>query len=205
MTETEETGDLHREHWTVPVRGLTPADPDGTVQAIARPDGTVILNSTCGHSRTTVRLDVCRAAQLSTGIWEAAGTAQHLTGPLGDDPPAPPHGSADLPAAWYSHPSRHAPPRDRSPKRRRRLPPVNQAAARDARRTIGLRIRRTRETRDKSLQVISGLAGMSPTTLHHIEHGRRDLTLSEIVALATALEIDPTELIILPIRTPTPR
>jgi hypothetical protein len=40
------TSDLSREHWTVPVHGLTPADPNGIVQAIARPDGTVILHLT---------------------------------------------------------------------------------------------------------------------------------------------------------------
>ncbi len=72
----------------------------------------------------------------------------------------------------------------------------------DARRTIGLRIHRTRKSQDKSLRVIAGLAGMSTSTLHRIEHGQRDLTLSEIVALANALKIPPSELIILPILTP---
>jgi transcriptional regulator with XRE-family HTH domain len=80
---------------------------------------------------------------------------------------------------------------------------VNQSAARDARRTIGLRLRRIREDQHKSLQVISGLAGMSTSTLHHVEHGRRELTLSEIVALANALQIDPWKLIKLPILAPT--
>jgi hypothetical protein len=47
------TGDVSREHWTVPVHGLTHADPDGIVQAIARPDGTVSLHMTCGDSQTT--------------------------------------------------------------------------------------------------------------------------------------------------------
>jgi len=199
------TDDLHREHWIVPVHGLTPADPDGIVQAIARRDGTVILHLTCGDSQTTGWLDVCGAAQISTGIWAAAGVAQQLTGYLSDDqppPPQPPNGSGVLPEAWSSHPHRNTPPRDRSPRRRRKLPAVNQNAARDARRTIGLRLRRIRHARRKSLEVVSGLAGMSTSTLHHVEHGRRELTLSEIAALAHALKIDPAKLIILPISTP---
>ncbi|MGH3798950.1 MAG: helix-turn-helix domain-containing protein, partial [Pseudonocardiaceae bacterium] len=47
--------------------------------------------------------------------------------------------------------------------------------------------------------VIAGLAGMSKSTLHRIERGQRELTLSEIVALASALEISPSKLIRLPI------
>jgi DNA-binding Xre family transcriptional regulator len=178
------TGDLSREHWTVPVHGLTRADPDGIVQAIARRDGTVILHLTCGNSRTRVRLDVSRAAQLSTGIWEAAGASQQLTGCLGDD--------------------QLAPPRDRSPRPRPRLTPVNKSAAVDADETrmVGLRIRRIRHARDKSLRVIAGLAGISRSTLHRIEHGQRELTLSEIVALAGALEIAPAKLIRLPTLAP---
>ncbi|MGH3812433.1 MAG: helix-turn-helix domain-containing protein [Pseudonocardiaceae bacterium] len=169
------------------------------MQAIARRDGTVNLHVNCGESRTTVLLDVCRAAQISTGIWEAAGAAQYL----GDDQPAPqprPPGSGDLPESWRTH--RNARSRDRAPRRRRQLPAVNQSAARDARRMIGLRLRRIREDQHKSLHVISGLAGMSTSTLHHVEHGRRELTLSEIVVLANALQIDPWKLIKLPIFTP---
>ncbi len=43
---------------------------------------------------------------------------------------------------------------------------------------------------------------MSTSTLHRIEHGQRDVTLSEIVALANALDISPAKLIRLPILTP---
>jgi transcriptional regulator with XRE-family HTH domain len=68
--------------------------------------------------------------------------------------------------------------------------------------TIGRRIRRIRTARDKSLQVIAGLAGMNKSTLHRIERGQRELTLSEIVALASALEIAPSTLIRLPILAP---
>ncbi|MGH4016727.1 MAG: helix-turn-helix domain-containing protein [Pseudonocardiaceae bacterium] len=44
---------------------------------------------------------------------------------------------------------------------------------------------------------------MSTSTLWRIEHGQRELTLSEIVALANALQIDPTKLITLPSLGPT--
>ncbi|MGH3975667.1 MAG: helix-turn-helix domain-containing protein [Pseudonocardiaceae bacterium] len=54
----------------------------------------------------------------------------------------------------------------------------------------------------KSLRVIAGLAGISSSTLHRIEHGQRAVTLSEIVALATALEIAPSELTKLPVPAP---
>lgn len=44
---------------------------------------------------------------------------------------------------------------------------------------------------------------MSRSTLHRVEHGQRDITLSEIAALADALRIDPGKLITAPVRTPT--
>ncbi len=195
-------GELCWQHWIVPVHGLNDADPDGIAQAIARPDGAVSLQLTFGDRQTRVWFDVCRAAQLCTGIWEAAGTAQRLTGYLGDDQPPPPHGSEDLPQDWRSHPHPPASSPRSSPMPRRRLPPVNNGAARDAARTIGLRIRRLRAVRDKSLRVIAGLAGMSTSILHRIERGQREPTLSEITALAGALEIHPAKLIRLPVFEP---
>jgi hypothetical protein len=200
------TGDFSRERWIVPVYSLTSGDPDGIMQAIAHRDGTVILYLTCEDSRTRVLLDVCRAAQLSTGIWEAAGAAQQRTGHLCNDQsslPQPPNGSGGLPDAWRSHPHQSAPLGNRSSRHRRRLSPANQCAAMDATRTIGLHIQRIHKARNKSLRVISGLAGMSASTLHRIEHGQRELTLSEIVALASALEITSAKLIRLPILAPT--
>ncbi len=74
--------------------------------------------------------------------------------------------------------------------------------AEDAR-TIGRRIRWIRKARDKSLRVIAGLAGgMSSSTLHRIEHGQRAVTLPEIVALASALQVPPSELTRLPVPAP---
>ncbi|MGH3687284.1 MAG: helix-turn-helix domain-containing protein, partial [Pseudonocardiaceae bacterium] len=182
---------VSQEHWTVPVRGLTCADPDGIVQAIARRDGTVILSLTCGDSRTNLRLDVGRAAQLSTGIWEAAGAAQQLTLPIG---------SGVQQGARHVHPHRSS---SRGLRSRSRLTPVTNDAALDATRITGLRIRQIRHARGKSLRVIAGLAGMSRSTLHRIEHGQRELTLGEIVALAGVLEIAPAKLIRLPVLAPT--
>ncbi|MGH3427607.1 MAG: helix-turn-helix domain-containing protein, partial [Mycobacteriales bacterium] len=69
-------------------------------------------------------------------------------------------------------------------------------------RGIGWRVRRIRESRGKSLQVIAGLAEMSTSTLHRIEHGRHAVTLSEIVRLAAALQVPPSELTKLPIPAP---
>jgi len=199
------TGEVSREHWTVPVHGLTPADPDGVVQVIARRDGTVGLHLTCGDSQAMVRFDVSKAAQLCTGIWEAAGVAQRLTGHLGDDrfrPAQPPHAPEAQQVIWRAHPHRNAPSRDHSPMNRQRPARVNNGAVMDVTCTIGWRIHRIRAARGKSLRVIAGLAGMSGSTLHRIEHGHRDVTLSEIVALAGALEISPSTLISLPVLAP---
>jgi transcriptional regulator with XRE-family HTH domain len=69
-------------------------------------------------------------------------------------------------------------------------------------RTIGWRLHRVRTARGKSLRVVAGLAGMSKSTLHLIEHGQRAVTVSEIVALANALEIAPSELTKLPVPAP---
>jgi hypothetical protein len=43
---------------------------------------------------------------------------------------------------------------------------------------------------------------MSSSTLHRIEHGQRAVTLSEIIRLANALEIAPSELTRLPLPAP---
>jgi transcriptional regulator with XRE-family HTH domain len=205
------SGDISREHWGVPVQGLTRADPDGTVQLVACRDGSVTLHLTCAGTAGTVRLNISRAAQLSTGIWEAAGISQQLTERLGNNrppsrrPPRLPTGSGEPTSNLVIAP----PPRRTAPGRRPRgvgrgPTSVNEGATMDAEqaRTIGWRLRRIRETRSKSLRVIAGLAGMSTSTLHRIEHGQRAVTLTEIVALANALEIAPSELTTLPIPAP---
>jgi transcriptional regulator with XRE-family HTH domain len=69
-------------------------------------------------------------------------------------------------------------------------------------RTIGARLRRVRDDRDKSLRVIAGLAGMDKSTLSRIERGERSPTLNELVALADALQISMSELTRLPVPAP---
>jgi transcriptional regulator with XRE-family HTH domain len=62
---------------------------------------------------------------------------------------------------------------------------------------MGRRLRAARRARGKSQEVIAGLAGISSGYLSRLENGLRSLDrLSLIVALAHALEIPPTELII---------
>jgi transcriptional regulator with XRE-family HTH domain len=70
-------------------------------------------------------------------------------------------------------------------------------------RTIGRRLRQIRKSRGKSLVVIAGLAGMSKSQLDRIERGEVALDkLSEIVALANALQIAPSDLMRLPVPAP---
>ncbi|MDQ3765596.1 MAG: helix-turn-helix domain-containing protein [Actinomycetota bacterium] len=70
-------------------------------------------------------------------------------------------------------------------------------------RTIGRRVRQIRYARGKSLRVIAGLAGISPSHLSRIERGLVALDRrSEIVALANALQVAPAELTTLPVPAP---
>jgi DNA-binding XRE family transcriptional regulator len=72
----------------------------------------------------------------------------------------------------------------------------------DDARTIGARLRQVRASRGKSLRVVAGLAGMSKSNLSQIERGERAPSLRQIVALANALQIAPSELTRLPIPAP---
>lgn len=66
----------------------------------------------------------------------------------------------------------------------------------DDARTIGRRLWRIRKARRKSLRVVAGLAGISKSHLDRIERGEVALDRhSEIVALADALQVAPSELI----------
>jgi transcriptional regulator with XRE-family HTH domain len=70
-------------------------------------------------------------------------------------------------------------------------------------RTIGARLRQIRKSRGKSLTVIAGLAGISAPTLSRIETGKQALdSISQIVGLANALQIPPSELMRLPVPAP---
>jgi transcriptional regulator with XRE-family HTH domain len=70
-------------------------------------------------------------------------------------------------------------------------------------RTVGRRLRQIRKSRRKPLVVVAGLAGMSKSQLDRIERGEVALDrISDILALAEALEISPSELIRLPVPAP---
>ncbi|HET9254996.1 MAG TPA: helix-turn-helix transcriptional regulator [Pseudonocardiaceae bacterium] len=70
-------------------------------------------------------------------------------------------------------------------------------------RTVGARLLRIRLARRKSLRVVAGLAGMGKSKLSQIERGETALdSISDIVALANALQIAPSELITLPVPAP---
>jgi transcriptional regulator with XRE-family HTH domain len=69
----------------------------------------------------------------------------------------------------------------------------------DDARMIGARLCQIRNSRKKSPRVVAGLAGISKSKLSRIERGEMALdSRSEIVALANALRIAPSELIELP-------
>lgn len=69
-------------------------------------------------------------------------------------------------------------------------------------RTIGQRLRRIREAREKGLRVIAGLVGMDKNTLSRIENGERPVGLKELVDLANVLRISPSQITSLPIPAP---
>jgi transcriptional regulator with XRE-family HTH domain len=65
----------------------------------------------------------------------------------------------------------------------------------DEARTMGRRVRQIRHSRGKSLVVVAGLAGMNKSELSRIERGESALDRrSKIVALASALQVAPSEL-----------
>ncbi|MGH3875096.1 MAG: hypothetical protein ACRDSR_26965 [Pseudonocardiaceae bacterium] len=78
----------------MPVQPLTSTDPDGTGQLVACRDGSVILHLTCAGTQGSVRLNISRPAQLSTGICEAAGVSQKLSTHRWMPPPTWPNSSA---------------------------------------------------------------------------------------------------------------
>lgn len=93
VSELRVIGAVSREHWTMPVLGVRP-EANGTIELSAQADGTAILRlihgPTAGGDQRVAVLDVTTAAQLSVGIWEAAGLAQQLAGRLGALRPPPP-------------------------------------------------------------------------------------------------------------------
>jgi transcriptional regulator with XRE-family HTH domain len=70
-------------------------------------------------------------------------------------------------------------------------------------RTTGLRLRRVRESRGKSQQVIADLAGIDRTYLSRIERGERAIGSRRLLhTLANALQVAPSDLTDLPVPRP---
>ena len=61
--------------------------------------------------------------------------------------------------------------------------------------TIGKAIRRLREQRGMSQEVFSGLAGMYKSHLGRIERGEKKPNLDSLCRIASALEMQPHELL----------
>ena len=61
--------------------------------------------------------------------------------------------------------------------------------------TFGLTVRRQRESRNWSLDVLADKSGVSRTMLIGIEHGRRNPSLKVIVMIAEALGTTPSALL----------
>ena len=68
--------------------------------------------------------------------------------------------------------------------------------------TIGWRLWSVRDDRGKSLRVVAGLAGMGKDTLNRIERGLLSPTLTQLHALAEALQVSVWELLRLPVPAP---
>lgn len=60
--------------------------------------------------------------------------------------------------------------------------------------TVGIAIRKIREEKNKSQELVSGLAGIGRTHLSAIERGERKPTLETFFKIAYALNIRPSQL-----------
>ena len=63
------------------------------------------------------------------------------------------------------------------------------------RQTIGSVVKRLREEKNLSQDVLSGLAGIARTHLSMIENGKKQANFETIWKLALALELSPSELV----------
>ncbi len=63
------------------------------------------------------------------------------------------------------------------------------------RRLVGTNIRRLRLDHDMSQEDLAGEAGINRAYLSTVENGKRNISIDNIMAIATALEVDPRELL----------
>jgi transcriptional regulator with XRE-family HTH domain len=69
-------------------------------------------------------------------------------------------------------------------------PPISDAAA-----TFGRRVRHRRDELGLSQEKLADAAGLHGTFVGQVERGQRNLTLHNILKLAAALRIDPSDLV----------
>jgi len=65
----------------------------------------------------------------------------------------------------------------------------------EATRELGRRIRARRETLGKSQERLADSCGLHWTFVGQVERGRRNLSFHNLLRLATALEVDPADLV----------
>lgn len=63
------------------------------------------------------------------------------------------------------------------------------------RRLVGSNIRRLRLGHDMSQEDLAGEAGINRAYLSTVENGKRNISIDNIIAIATALRVDPRELL----------
>lgn len=85
------------------------------------------------------------------------------------------------------------------------MPKLSADENRAIRRSFGLRVRALREARGLSQEALAEIAGLHRTYVGSVERGERNVTLSNIYALADALGVPAQELLRDDSRTPTKR
>ena len=61
---------------------------------------------------------------------------------------------------------------------------------------FGARVRQRRQDRDLTLEGLAELAGLDWTYVGQVERGKRNLSLLNLLRLAKALGVDPSELVV---------
>lgn len=70
-----------------------------------------------------------------------------------------------------------------------------RVAVADALKTFGARVRLRRRELGFSQEELAGISGLHRTYIGSLERGERNIALANIIRLANALELDPSELV----------
>jgi len=65
----------------------------------------------------------------------------------------------------------------------------------DPKKTLGLNVRRLREAANYSQERLAELCGLHRTYIGAVERGERNVSLDNIVRIARALDVEPSELL----------